>query len=160
MLSENRTLTPSEKILEAKRRGFFTTVDLFAGCGGMTLGFHRAGFRCIAAVERDPDASCSHIANFSSHASQFGYAHFEDITKTTPDIVARHATGLFADSRDVVDVLIGGPPCQAFSRLGRAALWRIAGTINARKIESLIESSTGTILNFYASHKAHLHQAN
>jgi predicted RNA methylase len=44
------------KYADARRRGYYRTVDLFAGCGGMSLGFERAGFRSVAAVEVDGHA--------------------------------------------------------------------------------------------------------
>jgi DNA (cytosine-5)-methyltransferase 1 len=93
----------------------------------MTLGFHRAGFRCISAVEKDPDAAQSHALNFSGASGGFGYANFRDVMTTSPAEAVQHAQGFFSGTENVVDVVIGGPPCQAFSRLGRAALWRIAG---------------------------------
>lgn len=40
------------------------TLDLFAGCGGLSLGFHAAGFEVSAAVEFDPLAARSHAHNF------------------------------------------------------------------------------------------------
>ncbi len=99
-------------------------MDLFAGCGGLSLGFATAGFEIVASVELDPWAAESHGANFAkiSHGKNHS-AHFKarDITREDPasifkDLGVRGAV----DSR--VDVLIGGPPCQAFARVGRAKL--------------------------------------
>lgn len=119
------------RLKRAVERGHFNTVDLFAGCGGMSLGFHRAGFRCVAAVELDDDARLTHERNFSRFFPAESYAAFADITKTSPSAIARRLSPLFPEEHGTVDVVIGGPPCQAFSRLGRAALWRLAGTRDA-----------------------------
>src|SRR2546423_227817 len=45
-------------------------IDLFAGCGGMTLGFTRAGFTPVFAVENDPDAADTYELNFGSHVAR------------------------------------------------------------------------------------------
>lgn len=92
-------------------------VDLFAGCGGMTLGFRRAGFRSVLAVENDHAAASTYAANFGSrHVAWCGIE----------DVGDRQMSGL-----PEVDVVIGGPPCQGFSGLGsrdpgdpRNRLWR------------------------------------
>src|SRR5687768_680315 len=133
----NETPTPthsmnSESFYKAKLtgafdRGYFRTIDLFAGCGGMSLGFHRAGFKCVSAVEIDPDARASHAANFSRVAPPEGYAVFPDIIETEPEESVSHISPLFPIPDQAVDVIVGGPPCQAFSRLGRARLWELAG---------------------------------
>jgi DNA (cytosine-5)-methyltransferase 1 len=109
------------KLDQAKKRGYFNSVDLFAGCGGMTLGFDRAGFRAVAAVEIDDDARASHQLNFGKRSD---YAAFSDVTATSPLEAVKH---LKMPSKEAVDIVIGGPPCQAFSRLGRARLWQLAG---------------------------------
>jgi DNA (cytosine-5)-methyltransferase 1 len=116
-----------EKLQRAKRRGYFRSVDLFAGCGGMTLGFDRAGFRCSAAVEIDDQARATHSLNFGSHRGPNEYQCFADITKTSPSDAVKHLTSLLEGPEDVIDLVIGGPPCQAFSRLGRARLWELSG---------------------------------
>ena len=116
-----------EKLRSARTRGYFRTIDLFAGCGGMTLGFHRAGFKCAAAIEINEFARASHELNFSKRAGKEGYASFADIKQTDPEDAVAHIDPLFKDYQRAIDVVIGGPPCQAFSRLGRAALWRLAG---------------------------------
>jgi DNA (cytosine-5)-methyltransferase 1 len=115
------------KLEVAIKRGYFRTVDLFAGCGGMSLGFHRAKYRCVTAIEINDDARKSHEANFSRIAPLEGYATYTDITKISPLTAVSHLSPLFSNPESEVDVIIGGPPCQAFSRLGRAALWDIAG---------------------------------
>jgi len=115
------------KLSEAVKRGYFRTVDLFAGCGGMTLGFHHAKYRCIAAIEIDDNARKSHEKNFSRFMPLGGYATYTDITKVDPFTAVSHLSPLFPNPESEVDIIIGGPPCQAFSRLGRAALWDIAG---------------------------------
>jgi DNA (cytosine-5)-methyltransferase 1 len=114
------------KLDKAAKRGYFRTVDLFAGCGGLSLGFHRAGFGCVAAIEINDNARQSHEANFSRVAPPEGYAAHSDITQVTPLDAISHLSPLVPGLTSDIDVLIGGPPCQAFSRLGRAALWDIA----------------------------------
>jgi len=115
------------KRLAGIQRGYFRTVDLFAGCGGLSLGFERAGFRCVSAVELNEDARRSHELNFGKRKGSADYRAFSDIKRTEPADAIAHLDPLFREADAAVDVIIGGPPCQAFSRLGRAALWSLAG---------------------------------
>jgi DNA (cytosine-5)-methyltransferase 1 len=97
-------------------------LDLFAGCGGLSLGFHAAGFAVAAAVEIDPDAAKSHGRNF--HSGQERQSKARDVTALTPEALAAELD--LADVPLAIDVLIGGPPCQAFARVGRSKLREIA----------------------------------
>jgi DNA (cytosine-5)-methyltransferase 1 len=96
-------------------------LDLFSGAGGLSLGFQRAGFRIDAAVEIDPLAARTHARNF--HTGEDAVAR--DITWTEPEEL-----GL-----DAVDVMVGGPPCQAYARVGRAKLREVADHPSAFKID-------------------------
>jgi DNA (cytosine-5)-methyltransferase 1 len=76
------------------------TIDLFAGAGGLTLGFDLAGgFRPVLAVDNDVAAARTFKSNFGGH-----------VLDQSIETVAS-----FPDA----DVIIGGPPCQGFSPLGR-----------------------------------------
>ncbi len=87
-------------------------IDLFAGCGAMSLGFQSDGlFRSVMAVEADRDSAATYRVNFGDH------------------VVAEPIENV--DSIPRADVIIGGPPCQGFSTLNRdgvglerRALWR------------------------------------
>lgn len=83
-------------------------VDLFSGCGGLTLGLKEAGFAVVAAVEIDRKAQETFRLN---HPDVRLYA--QDIRKTSPAEVLRIA-GLKPGE---LDLLAGCPPCQGFSRL-------------------------------------------
>ena len=115
------------KLASSRKRGYMRTVDLFAGCGGLSLGFDRAGFRSVCAVELNDDARKSHEENFGAVSRSDGYRGFSDIKQTEPEEAVAHIDPLIQSPETAVDVVIGGPPCQAFSRLGRAALWSLAG---------------------------------
>jgi len=100
------------------------TMDLFAGCGGLSLGFLTAGFKPVASVEIDRWAAASHGTNFSTKSYGTNKEqHFvaRDITSETPSSIFADL-GISGHVDDQVDVLVGGPPCQAFSRVGRAKL--------------------------------------
>jgi DNA (cytosine-5)-methyltransferase 1 len=93
-----------------------TVLDLFAGCGGLSLGFRTAGFDVIGGVELDPVAAATHGANF--HPDSPAHAQPRSVAQDPIETLRE-----FGWKRlDRVDVLVGGPPCQAFARIGRAKL--------------------------------------
>ena len=96
-------------------------LDLFAGCGGLSLGFKAAGFELAAAVEWDPDAAASHGRNF--HPGDPRHAIARDITNLSPEALASELN--LGPVASAIDVLVGGPPCQAFARVGRSKLREI-----------------------------------
>jgi len=110
------------KIERLRRGGTPRVLDLFAGCGGLSLGFKAAGFDIAAAVEFDKAAAASHGTNF--HPGDARHAVARDITTLTPEDLASELE--LGDVSAAIDVLVGGPPCQAFARVGRSKLREIA----------------------------------
>jgi DNA (cytosine-5)-methyltransferase 1 len=93
-------------------------LDLFSGCGGLSLGLHRAGFEILAGAEVDPHAAASFGRNFRPGSPTHGRPR--DITCLTPAGLCDEL-GL-GPVQVAVDVVVGGPPCQSFARIGRAKL--------------------------------------
>lgn len=104
-------------------------LDLFAGCGGISLGFHRSGFEISGAVEFDLHAARTHAMNFHSDISDEElyekHAEARDITSTEPKDLIKELK-LAGGTSGAIDIVVGGPPCQAFTRVGRAKLREIA----------------------------------
>lgn len=111
-----------QKLARLRRGGKVRVLDLFSGCGGLSLGFHAVGCEIVAAVEHDPDAAKSHGLNF--HAGSPIHMEPRDISSTPPANLTK-ALGLGHHSL-AFDVVIGGPPCQAFARVGRSKLREVA----------------------------------
>ena len=109
------------KIARLRAGGKPRVLDLFAGCGGLSLGFQAAGFAMRAAVELDPDAARSHGLNFHGGAPK--HSHARDIINSHPEDVASDLN--LGPVAEAIDVIVGGPPCQAFSRVGRPKLREI-----------------------------------
>lgn len=81
-------------------------IDLFAGCGGLSLGFEMAGFNIPLAVERDAWA-----------AETYKFNH-PNTTVLTEDITQIHNFESLLPAKTFIDGIIGGPPCQGFSLSG------------------------------------------
>lgn len=96
-----------------RRAGRPKLIDLFAGVGGMSLGAARAGFDVCAVVENDAIALSTHAVNFP-RTRHLGW----DIGKTTGDGLLSAAKLTEGD----LDGLIGGPPCQGFSEMGKRSV--------------------------------------
>jgi DNA (cytosine-5)-methyltransferase 1 len=85
-------------------------IDLFSGCGGLTLGLREAGFKVVGAVEIDPLASTTYVVNHP------GVLVWTADIRQLPADTTRNALGL---RRGGLDLLAGCPPCQGFSSLRR-----------------------------------------
>lgn len=79
--------------------------DLFCGCGGLSLGFIKAGFNIVSAYDNWPVALETYRKNFGHKAAMLDLRDVDNSVKTI--------------SEDVPDMIIGGPPCQDFSSAGK-----------------------------------------
>lgn len=121
-----------ERVPDARVR----VLDLFSGCGGLSLGFKAAGFQIVAAMETDPLAALSHANNFFKGQSAEVISHHarpRDVAVVTPDELAEEFN--LGPTSDAVDVIVGGPPCQAYARVGRAKLREISEHPQAFKVD-------------------------
>ena len=87
------------------------TLSLFSGAGGLDIGFHLAGFHIVACVEKEPifcDTLRINIGNFLDENCQILNRDIRDLDPTEIN-------------NQQIDFIIGGPPCQSFSAIGRRA---------------------------------------
>lgn len=124
---------------EQGRSGQYNMIDLFAGCGGLSLGFENAGFTPVFVNELDKDARGSYLVNrkhslgglafadnpelHSSDAHELKGKRLEKLLadlESLPEVRLRFDKGATAQSGagSNLDVLTGGPPCQGYSGIG------------------------------------------
>src|SRR4051794_34888686 len=91
---------------EATDSGVPKCLDVFAGAGGLAVGFRLAGWKIVGANDFDPAASATFRLNFPESVFFEG-----SISALTAEVVLREC-GIQVGE---LDCLIGGPPCQSFS---------------------------------------------
>lgn len=100
-------------------------VDLFAGCGGLSLGLEEAGFTPVLVNELNPDAMATYLAN---RVADFPWLQKNNVNNVKdlvlkPDLLQsfidriRDELGVDAEKGEL-DLVCGGPPCQGFSGIG------------------------------------------
>lgn len=95
----------------------YNFIDLFAGCGGLSEGFYKQGYNALAHVEINPTA----CKTLRTRMKYYGYDNADEAVlelDITREDVIDHIDAAVKGQK--VDVIIGGPPCQAYSSLGRA----------------------------------------
>jgi len=95
-------------------------IDLFCGAGGFSLGFERAGFKCVGAIDISKSCINTHKLNFPDCVSINS-----DISKIKPDEFKKKL------GNKKIDIVIGGPPCPTFSTIGHAKIKSIKSKNNS-----------------------------
>ena len=94
----------------------YTFIDLFAGCGGLSEGFYRTGFKALAHVEINHWA----CETLRKRMLYYGYKNVDkeviEYDMTAEDVIEKLNQSVSGRN---VDIIIGGPPCQAYSTAGR-----------------------------------------
>lgn len=104
-----------------------TFVDVFAGCGGLSLGLMRAGWRGLFAVEHDANAFqtlhdnliANDPANPPAHSYKFAWPEWLEKAPIGVTDLLSTKRPMLEKLAGKVDMLVGGPPCQGFSTAGR-----------------------------------------
>ena len=88
----------------------YKTIDLFAGAGGITEGFRKAGYKCICANDVDEEAK---------HTFTFNHPDIPYLLKDIRELTAKEILDMGKCYASDIDVITGGPPCQGFSLAGQ-----------------------------------------
>lgn len=96
-----------------------TYIDLFAGCGGLSLGLHNAGWKGLFAIEKSPDAFKTLKHNLMGTKDHFNWPVWLPKESIEIDKAIKLYKNHFEELKNKVDLVAGGPPCQGFSTAGR-----------------------------------------
>ncbi len=97
----------------------FTYIDLFAGCGGLSLGLHNAGWKGLFAIEKSKDAFETLEFNLIKNKNHFTWPKWLDQKEHDINKVIKNHRAELVKLRGKVDMVTGGPPCQGFSTAGQ-----------------------------------------
>lgn len=97
----------------------YTVIDLFAGCGGLSLGLYQAGWEGLFAIEKNSNAFETLSHNLIKGKNHFAWPEW--LPQTNLDIIEVNQTysEQLKSLRGHVDLVAGGPPCQGFSMAGK-----------------------------------------
>lgn len=110
----------------ASKKRQLTCVDLFAGCGGLSLGLEKAGFQSVFVNELHPDAMSTFVNNRPDSPVQNPKYQVNDILKLTRKrSVLQDLSKELNSKYNGVDLVVGGPPCQGFSGIGHRRTFEV-----------------------------------
>lgn len=93
-------------------------IDLFAGCGGLSLGLHRAGWDGLFAIEKSPFAFETLKYNLIENLNHFNWPSWLEQRNYDINEVLNTKQKHLKNLRGTIDLIVGGPPCQGFSSAG------------------------------------------
>lgn len=94
----------TRRVSEPSRKGL-DVLDLFSGAGGISEGFRQAGYQIVGASEIDPDAAATFAMNFPEARVVCGNIRAPETAEEVDDLASK------------AGIIVGGPPCQAFSQV-------------------------------------------
>jgi DNA (cytosine-5)-methyltransferase 1 len=112
-----------------------TYIDLFAGCGGISLGLYHAGWQGLFAIEKNEMAFGTLKKNLILKKNHFNWPKWLPQTEHDINGVMENYRGELENIRGKVDLVVGGPPCQGFSMAGK----RNEGDKRNKLIDAYIE---------------------
>jgi DNA (cytosine-5)-methyltransferase 1 len=94
-------------------------IDLFSGCGGLSLGLQKSGWKGLFAIEKNQEAFSTLKHNLVKNANHFDWPKWLALKNhNIDDVISEHYSKL-KNLRGTIDLVAGGPPCQGFSMAGR-----------------------------------------
>ena len=97
-------------------------IDLFAGCGGLSLGLEQSGFTPIYVNELNKDAMQTYLINRTEfkHLEKLKSYDIKDVVADKKNLLKLEKTfqSNLNINKDEIDLIVGGPPCQGFSGIG------------------------------------------
>ncbi|KKX46904.1 DNA cytosine methyltransferase [Sphingobacterium sp. IITKGP-BTPF85] len=113
-----------------------TYIDLFAGCGGLSLGFFNSNqWKAKFAIEKSPDAFETLRYNLIDRKNHFDWPEWLPMTNHDINEVLKNYSDKLRSLRGSIDLVAGGPPCQGFSTAGR----RVESDNRNKLIESYVK---------------------
>ncbi len=96
-----------------------TYIDLFSGCGGLSLGLHNAGWKGAFAIEKSEDAFKTLEYNLIKKKKHFDWPNWLEQKHHDINEILENNSNDLIQLRGKIDLIAGGPPCQGFSMAGR-----------------------------------------
>lgn len=113
----------------------YTYIDLFAGCGGLSLGLCNAGWHGLFAVEKNNDAFSTLEHNLIMNRKHFSWPDWlPEGSIDIYELIKKYKNNL-TNLRGNVDLVVGGPPCQGFSMAGK----RIKDDVRNKLVKAYIK---------------------
>lgn len=96
-----------------------TYIDLFSGCGGLSLGLHNAGWKGAFAIEKSEDAFKTLEHNLINKKKHFDWPNWLEQKHHDINEILENNSKELIELQGKIDLVAGGPPCQGFSMAGR-----------------------------------------